>query len=618
VNVVLQIFNLSEYGAFFTIGSTLTIIPVETIGYNLELVVSYRCSICYMAILTVIRGIRTGHQFQLGDGKRKIGRESQCDIHFSDTETSRNHAEIEGLNGEFRLRDLGSSNGTFVNQQRVSESLLHHGDRIQIGRQTLLFIQRLSPTEARPKTIEIIPALGGEASQIVGRMSAADDSSNDQTADWRSAIIPVSTPESLNAVTPGHEKSLWEILYRTSLAVSRTLDIDQLLAQILDLIFQWIECDRGCIMLTDFESGDLRPACRKDRKHSRNDRLTISRTILDYVTQHGEGVLTSDAHDDVRWNPSASISADGVREAICVPMKGRYDTVGVIYIDTMFSAGRYAKQADHIFNQEHLKLLVAIGHQAALAIEDTFFYQNMVQAERLAVMGQTIATLSHHIKNIVQGLKGGGYLVQEGINAQELPTIQRGWQICAKNQERIENLVLDMLTMSKDRVPMRRNVSLNQLISDVVQLAKSRAEETKVDLKWSPISPDIIHSIEEEAIHRALLNLVVNAIDACRDRENSIVTVMLHSDHKHSRIAVSDNGIGIPLTQQKKVFSMFESNKGSRGTGLGLPVSLKIAEEHGGTIHVESEEGKGTTFELILPKSEPIAASNEAEKTLFE
>ncbi len=86
-------------------------------------------------------------------------------------------------------------------------------------------------------------------------------------------------------------------------------------------------------------------------------------------------------------------------------MKGRYDTVGVIYIDTMFSAGRYAQRADHIFNHEHLKLLVAIGHQAALAIEDTSFYQNMVQAERLAVMGQTIATLSHHIKNIVQGLK---------------------------------------------------------------------------------------------------------------------------------------------------------------------------------------------------------------------
>ena len=63
---------------------------------------------------------------------------------------------------------------------------------------------------------------------------------------------------------------------------------------------------------------------------------------------------------------------------------------------------------------------------------------------------------------------------------------------------------------------------------------------------------------------------------------------------------------------------MFESNKGSRGTGLGLPVSLKIAEEHGGTIHVESEEGKGTTFELILPMTEPVATSNEAEKTLFE
>lgn len=571
-----------------------------------------------MAILTVIRGIRTGHQFQLGDVKRKIGRESQCDIHFSDTETSRNHAEVEFQEGRYLLRDLGSSNGTFVNQERITEYVLQHGDRIQIGRQTLLFIHRSASLGIRPKTIEIVPSVVGDASQIIGRMPTSDEAANDQTADWRSAVIPVSTNESINEIAPGQEKSLWEILYRTSLAVSRTLDIDQLLAQILDLIFQWIKCDRGCIMLTDFETGELRPACRKDRKQSRNDRLTISRTILDYVTEQGEGVLTSDAHEDSRWNASASISADGVREAICVPMKGRYDTVGVIYIDTMVTAGRYAQQPEHVFNQEHLKLLVAIGHQAALAIEDTSFYQNMVQAERLAVMGQTIATLSHHIKNIVQGLKGGGYLVQEGINSQEWGTIQRGWQICAKNQERIEGLVLDMLTMSKDRVPIRKNVEMNQVIGDVIQLAKSRADEHQVELQWSECVPDVVLSIEEEAIHRALLNLVANAIDACRDRKDSVVAVNIFCDTKQVRIAVSDNGVGIPLAQQKKVFSMFESNKGSRGTGLGLPVSLKIAEEHGGTIRVQSEEGQGTTFELILPRSEPSPASSEGEKTLFD
>ncbi len=135
--------------------------------------------------------------------------------------------------------------------------------------------------------------------------------------------------------------------------------------------------------------------------------MAISKTILEYVTKHGEGVLTSDACEDDRWNPSLSISAGGIREAICVPMKGRYGVVGIIYIDTTTSAGKYASRTDRVFHEEHLKLLVAIGHQAALAIEDTHFYQNMVQAERLAVMGQTIATLSHHIKNIVQGLKGG-------------------------------------------------------------------------------------------------------------------------------------------------------------------------------------------------------------------
>jgi two-component system, NtrC family, sensor kinase len=575
-------------------------------------------SLYEMALLTVIRGARTGHQFPIGEGKRKIGRETNCDIHFSDTETSRNHAEVEWRDGAFWLRDLGSSNGTFVNDSRVAECALRNGDRIQIGRQTLLFFQRNRSPDSRNSDVHIVQSPASEVSQIIGTLSASE-SSEDKTLDWRSAVIPVqSSTKQTDEQVAAQQKSLWEILYRTSLAASRTLDIDQLLNQILDLIFQWIECDRGCVMLADAETGELRPACRKDRQTTKSERLSISRTILDYVMEHGEGVLTSDAHDDSRWNASASISAGGVREAICVPMKGRYDTVGIVYIDTMVTAGRYASQRERVFDHEHLKLLVAIGHQAALAIEDTSYYQNMVQAERLAVMGQTIATLSHHIKNIVQGLKGGGYLVQEGIKSEDIKAIQRGWRICERNQERIESLVMDMLTMSKDRVPTRKPTNLVPLIADVIELSSTRAGEAKVTLDWQPSEPTVVLMIDEEAIHRAILNLVGNAIDACKDRENSHIRITLKQDAKTVKISVTDNGIGIPLSLQKKVFSMFESNKGSRGTGLGLPVSLKIAEEHGGTIRLESTEGQGTTFELELPRMETLPAPEEMGKTLIE
>jgi two-component system, NtrC family, sensor kinase len=81
--------------------------------------------------------------------------------------------------------------------------------------------------------------------------------------------------------------------------------------------------------------------------------------------------------------------------------------------------------------------MVAIGHQAALAVEDTSYYSAMVQAERLAAIGQTIATLSHHIKNILQGIRGGSYLIEEGLKTNETDVIRKGWGIVEKNQERI-------------------------------------------------------------------------------------------------------------------------------------------------------------------------------------
>jgi signal transduction histidine kinase len=291
-------------------------------------------------------------------------------------------------------------------------------------------------------------------------------------------------------------------------------------------------------------------------------------------------------------------------------MKGRYGNVGVIYIDTSVSAGRFANENSRIFTEEHLKMLVAIGHQAALAIEDTNYYQSLVHAERLAVMGQTIATLSHHIKNIVQGLKGGGYLVNQAIQNQDWNVAAKGWGICHRNHERIETLVMDMLTMSKDRRPNLVLTDLRSVIAEVVELSNSRAVEKSVALHWLAPENPIELPVESEAIHRAILNLVSNAIDACADKPEAHVNIQLESKSECVLIRVQDNGVGIAAEDLARIFSMFESSKGSRGTGLGLPVSLKIAKEHGGTIEVRSEIGSGTAFEFILPRCVPSIGPN--------
>jgi two-component system NtrC family sensor kinase len=557
-----------------------------------------------MASLFVVRGASIGTHFLVRESKQKIGRDSHCEIHLEDTETSRAHAEIERIDGSYILRDLGSSNGTYVNGKRITERLLIPGDRIQVGKQLLLFNLSVRPFGPEDDDVDIVPSADYDSSQIVGRVDI-EKQLLEQTDDWTAKIQ--------SELASSQAKSHWEIMYRTALAVSRTLDIDQLLHQILELIFQWVRCDRGCIMLTDVETGELRPSCRRNRSPRVSvNRMSISKTILDYVCKKEEGVLTSDACDDKRWDSSASISAGGIREAICVPMKGRYGNVGVIYIDTSKSAGQYAASSGRVFTEEHLKMLVAIGHQAALAIEDTNYYQSMVQAERLAAMGQTIATLSHHIKNIVQGLRGGGYLVDQGIKSNDLGVVQSGWRICERNQERIEAFVMDMLTMSKDRLPNRERVDLRKIIDDVVELASSRAKEKSVSLRWDrPDSfPDLM--LEHEAIHRAILNLVGNAIDACDGKTEGLVEIALALASDSVRIDVQDNGVGIAPHELDRIFSMFESSKGSRGTGLGLPVSLKIAKEHGGNILVDSEVGKGTVFRFVIP-THPSVVSNPSD-----
>ncbi len=356
------------------------------------------------------------------------------------------------------------------------------------------------------------------------------------------------------------------------------------------------------------------PKVRHNRQGLADDeKLAISKTILDYVMEHNEGVLTSDAREDQRWDTGASIVQMGIREAICVPMQGRYDVVGVIYIDTSVSPHRALQQrgAHNKFTDEHLKLMIAIAHQAALAVEDTRYYSAMMQAERLAAMGQTIAMLSHHIKNILQGIRGGSYLIEKGLEQHDENVVRKGWNMVDRNQGRISTLVMDMLTFSKDREPDPVPGDLNQVVSEVVELMQSRAGELNVAIDWRPCDDMPTVTFDPEGIHRAVLNVVTNALDACAESPAGKVTITTEYRAADARvcIAVADNGCGIPPDEIDKIFTIFVSHKGGRGTGLGLPVSQKILKEHGGDIHVTSEMGQGSTFTLELPATVPPPAA---------
>jgi two-component system, NtrC family, sensor kinase len=550
--------------------------------------------------LFVISGRDQGSKYELEEGMMGLGRDSSNFVQVHDTEVSRRHAEIRREGNIYSLVDLGSSNGTYVNGEKIDRHELSSGDRLQVGSTLILFTDPGdSPDSDLSGKIDIVMRSNtSENSRIVRSMSQQEGS----------AIFDASMAPARGAKLDHARRSL-QIMYRTALAVSHTQDIDQLLTRIMHMIFDWVEADRGTVMLVNDETKQLEPKVHHHRPGIATDeKLVISKTILDYVTQRGEGVLTSDARDDDRWTPAVSILKMGIREAICVPMQGRYGMVGVIYIDTSLSPQKIVQQGIATkFTEEHLKLMIAIAHQAALAVEDTRYHAAMVQAERLAAVGQTIATLSHHIKNILQGIRGGSYLIEMGLSAHDEAVVRKGWGMVERNQNKISALVMDMLTFSKEREPEPVLGDLNVTVGEVVELMQTRAAELEVALDWhgAPDLPQIL--FDPEAIHRAVLNVVTNALDAC-DKQPAgrvVVTTSHLVEAKLLEISVEDNGVGISPEDMDKIFTIFVSQKGSRGTGLGLPVSQKILKEHGGRIRLESTVGVGSRFVLELPAAIP-------------
>jgi signal transduction histidine kinase len=197
----------------------------------------------------------------------------------------------------------------------------------------------------------------------------------------------------------------------------------------------------------------------------------------------------------------------------------------------------------------------------------------------------------------------GADMVRVALKEDDRDLLGKGWKLVERNQNRIDQLILDMLSYSKEREPAVEPTDLNKLGEDVLEMVRGRAEEKGVALEWHPgTGVESVHC-DPEGIHRALLNIVLNAVDAVEGRAGAKVAVqaILEPGGEWAKLIVLDNGPGIPEDQHEDIFRPFVSTKGSRGTGLGLPVSRKILREHGGDIHVQSVMDKGSKFALRIP-----------------
>jgi two-component system NtrC family sensor kinase len=558
-----------------------------------------------MPTLAVVQGPDHGKAFDINGSSLVIGRDPSCDVFLRDPGISRQHALMELRGDRYVLKDLGSSNGTYVNGMRVTESNLRPGDQIRMGN-SILAMGGPESTLAEHAGLPIrVDTEGKVDSSILATTAASGDphtafAGGENLAEMRASLVGLAA------------------LYRIAEMLAHDYDIDRLLSGVMDMIFDVVDADRGFILLRDEHTGAMVPKAIRYREELleqirreqaaeqtqptvpeafsiEKSPITVSRTIVNYVLKRGEGVLSTNAMQDQRFEEGESVQDYGIRSAIAVPIKSRNEVLGIIHVDTHVSQGQ--------FSPEDLKLMAAIGYQTGLAVENGRLMANQVQQERLAAVGQAIASLSHYIKNILQGIQGGSHAVESGLSHVDMDAVGQGWNIVRRNLRRINNLVLDMLSYSRQAPPNRVKTSVNAVIREVAELAQPAAREKKVALTTAldAALPEI--SLDPDGLHHACLNIINNAIEAVAPLTGKVeVGTCLSPAGDEVCISVADNGPGVPPEEELTIFHAFYSTKGQKGTGLGLAAAKKIIEEHDGQIVVKPKPGEGATFTIRLPR----------------
>jgi PAS domain S-box-containing protein len=227
---------------------------------------------------------------------------------------------------------------------------------------------------------------------------------------------------------------------------------------------------------------------------------------------------------------------------------------------------------------------------------------------QLSLMGRAVAGMAHRVKNILMGLEGGIFVVNEGLAAGDQQGISEGWEMVERNVELVSRIVKDLLYCAKERTPnFQPDVCPQEVALEVKELFADRLASDNIELKTELEEPFHTGTFDADGLHNLLCNLVANAVDACRfdpadDKDGHTITLRCRKNGDGmTLLQVADNGPGISEDINARVFEDFFSTKGTEGTGIGLLVAQKVAEDHGGKVTFSSKPGFGTTFTVTIP-----------------
>lgn len=320
-----------------------------------------------------------------------------------------------------------------------------------------------------------------------------------------------------------------------------------------------------------------------------------------------ETVHVYDAQSDARVPPSL-LEALGADEFVVAPLVVQDKVIGVAIADNSINQQRIA--------QTDVELLTALAAHAALAIDSARVYaaeqrradelseayrkleaatERLVRSEALAAIGEVTAIVAHEIRNPLSTIGGFAKMLQRDATNTEI--VERNARIIVDEVAKLEAILGDLLDFTKPSRPHFTECSFRAVLEASLQLVRPRADrrQARIDVDIADDLPLV--PMDCGQMQQVMTNLILNAIDAIPD--GGVVTVRAWREDQLVKLAISDNGQGIPQAHLDQIFDTFFTTKPT-GTGLGLALARKVIEDHGATVVVTSQEGQGTTFTITF------------------
>jgi adenylate cyclase len=312
----------------------------------------------------------TQQDYKFATGEVVIGRSPECQIVLKDFGISRTHAKVISDEDGVRIADLKSKNGTQVNGVPIVEAPLKDGDRILLGKFQLTFTKTLEGKVV----LDADKPLSEEAGTIIRSVGELSKLLNDTGA----APVPADTKKPPVVDVQEIEKSnrILKVLTKVAETLIAVRPVEEVLQQVMDIVFDHIPSDRGFLMLLEEPDDKLVPMVIKHRNpgSAESGRITISKTIADRVMKDRVSILTSDAMVDPRFGAGDSIRFHGIRSAMCAPLWNKDQVIGIIHVDS--------PMLTNCFTLNDLDLLTALANYAAVAVERARLNQKIVAEEK--------------------------------------------------------------------------------------------------------------------------------------------------------------------------------------------------------------------------------------------